>query len=356
MNPTIFLNRYGNTPEDAIENHLERRDIEIQKPGAGEVLIKVKATTVSFVDLIMMTGQYQHMVEPPYVPGLELAGEIVDIGEGVSGYKTGDRVFSDYQKVGPRSKGNYRAVGGWTHYSTLPEDSVHCMPKNMRFGEAASFLANYETGYFALKKRANIQRGETVLITGASGAAGMASVQLANIFGAKVIVTGRTDSKLQHCLAQGADHALNSSGLTAGQLKSEIKALTDGKGVDVVLDLVGGEHGYEAFRSLTFGGRFIIVGWASNISASGGRANFEPDRLPTNLMQMKGLTVMGSPMVIYSMANSDWRAVQIKDIFAMVEKGLIKPFISKAYEFAEIQRAALAKLDGEITGSCVIHL
>ena len=209
-------------------------------------------------------------------------------------------------------------------------------------------------------KRANIQAGENVLITGASGAAGMAAVELAKILSARVIVTGRSDQKLSQVLGHGADEAIklaSSDSIATGEkLRVKVKELTGGDGVDVVYDTVGGDMGYEALRSLKFGGRYVVVGWASNVSESGGRNTFVPDRLPTNILQMKCLQVMGSPMVIYSMRNPDWRKKQISQISKWADEKKIHPFVSHQFPLDSFKEAARAKINGEVTGSCVLSL
>jgi len=225
----------------------------------------------------------------------------------------------------------------------------------MTYAQSAALLANYETGFFALKKRAKVRKGESVLITGASGAAGMATVELAKSFGARVIATGRSDKKLEAVKGQGADHVINTSDFTGKALRAAVRSVNDDRDVDVVIDMVGGDHGRDAFRCLGFGGKFIIVGWASNVSSKGGRQGFVPDELPTNIMQMKCLKVMGSPMVIYSMQNPDWRDYQISEILSMAEAGKINPYTSHQYPLDDFKSAAKAKLAGEITGSCVLN-
>ena len=355
----IALIRYGDTPTDAIENCLELRPIDDPDSKAlasHEVLVSVKAAIVSFVDFIMMTGQYQHISQPPYVPGLEFSGEVLAVGSDVEEYRIGDRVFSDYQKVGPRSKGNYQACGGWCTHSVVPQEGLHKIPQHWSFAEASSFLANFETGYFALRKRAEVQPGETVLVTGASGAAGMATVQLAKQFGAKVIATGRSDSKLAQIEAIGADGVINSTGLAGANLRAEVKRVNNGRDVDVVIDTVGGSHGRDAFRCLAFEGRFVIVGWASNVSSSGGRKNFVPDELPTNIMQMKCLKVMGSPMVIYCMGNPDWRKVQLDELMELAHNNRIRPIVGNEFDFQDYKQAALTKYASAALGSCILNI
>ncbi len=359
----VVLPKFAESPGQAIDGLLTLEEMAYPDTSAlqpTDVLVAVKSTSVSFVDLIMMTGQYQHMAEPPFTPGLEYSGEVIWVGSDVVRFEVGDRVMSDFMTVGPRSKGAYRHYGGWASYAVAPENGVLPIPDGYDFDEGCALLGSYETPYFALVKRANIQPGESVLITGASGAAGMSAVQMAKLLGATVIATGRSDEKLAAVKAFGADHVINTSPRDGEdgvpRFREDVKACTNGEGVDVVYDAVGGDVGHEALRSLAFGGRFIIVGWTSNVADSGGRATFEPDRLPTNIMQMKCLQVMGSPMVIYSMRHPEYRAGQLKQILTWAEQSKLRPHISHRFPLEQFRDAARAKLNGKISGSCVLSL
>ncbi|MEM8493610.1 MAG: NADPH:quinone oxidoreductase family protein [Pseudomonadota bacterium] len=359
---SIVLPEFASTQRQAIDELLVLQEAVLPEPAAlktTDLIVGVKSAAVSFVDFIMMTGQYQHMASPPYVPGLEFSGEVLWVGSDVKALTLGDRVMSDFMTVGPRSKGDYQQSGAWSSFAVAPESGLRRVPDDFDYDEAASFQANCETAFFAMVKRANVQRGERVLITGASGASGVAMVQIGKVLGAEVIVTGRSQRKLDAVLEAGADHAIvlsePESGDLVAALREETRRITDKKGVDVVIDTVGGEVGYAAMRTLKFEGRMVIVGWASNVSASGGRDTFEPDRLPTNIMQMKCLQVLGSPMVIYSMANPDWRTHQISQVLAWASEGLLRPHVSHAYPVAEYRTAARAKFSGDVVGSCVLN-
>lgn len=358
----IVLPEFAKSPEQAVDKLLVLEACDPPKPEQlkpTDVIVATKSAAVSFVDFIMMTGQYQHMASPPYVPGLEFSGDVVWVGSEVNQVSVGDRVMSDFMTVGPRSKGGYQSSGGWASHVVAPQTGLRRLPDYLSYDQGASFLANFETAYFALVKRANVQAGETVLITGASGASGMAMVQIAKILGAMVIVSGRSSKKLRAAMAQGADLMIAQDECVDGEdvfnfMRESAKAATSGRGVDVVIDTVGGETGYAAMRSLKFEGRMVIVGWASNVSADGGRKTFEPDRLPTNIMQMKCLQVMGSPMVIYSMANPAWRAHQLSEIIGWADAGKISPHVSLSATAEEFQTLAAAKLGGGVVGSCVL--
>ena len=358
----IVLPEFAQSPEQAVNELLVLEACDPPKPEKlkpTDVIVATKSAAVSFVDFIMMTGQYQHMASPPYVPGLEFSGDVIWVGSEVKQFSVGDRVLSDFMTVGPRSKGNYQSSGGWASHVVAPEHGLRRLPDYLTYDQGASFLANFETAYFALVKRANLQANETVLITGASGASGMAMVQIAKLLGARVIVSGRSSEKLLAAMDQGADFMIAQDQCAEGLdalsfMRQSTRAITSGRGVDVVIDTVGGETGYAAMRSLKFEGRMVIVGWASNVSADGGRETFESDRLPTNIMQMKCLQVMGSPMVIYSMANPEWRAHQLTEIIGWANEGKISPHVSLSAPAEEFQQVASAKLRGAVVGSCVL--
>jgi NADPH:quinone reductase len=363
----LVLTRYGQSREDAVDNVLKLEDSPlpaVTKLAPHDVLVGVRSASVSFIDLLMMSGQYQTMLPLPCVPGMEYAGVVLGIGSEVDPNKAavGDRVLSDFLVTGPRSLGSYQAQGGWQSYAVAPDNGVHRIPERFTFDQACNLLLNYETPYYAYVNRAKLQPGETVLITGASGAAGMAAIQVAKILGATVIATGRSDEKLAQVKAFGADHVINTSPRNgeAGvpKFRDDLKALTGGRGVEVVFDTVGGDVSQESMRSLAFGGRMVIVGWAGNTTvAQGGgkRGSDNADRLPTNIMQMKGLYVMGSPMVIHSGREPGIRAPRLESVFKWVGEGRITPYVSDTFPLAEYRRAMHAKLSGQVIGNSVLH-
>lgn len=363
----LLLTRYGQSREDAVDNilRLEASPLpDVAKLQPHEVLVGVRSASVSFIDLLMMSGQYQTMLPLPCVPGMEYAGVVLGVGSGVDPSKVavGDRVLSDFLVTGPRSLGTYQAQGGWQSYAMAPDNGVHRIPEGLTFDQACNLLLNYETPYYAYINRAKLQPGETVLITGASGAAGMAAIQVAKILGATVIATGRSDEKLAQVQLFGADHVINTSPrdgeASVPKFRDEVKALTGGRGVEVVFDTVGGEVSQESMRALAFGGRMVIVGWAGNtrVAQGGGkRGSDNADRLPTNIMQMKGLYVMGSPMVIHSGREPAIRVPRLESLFQWVGEGRITPYVSHTFPLAAYKRALHAKLLGEGNGNCVLH-
>jgi NADPH2:quinone reductase len=329
-----------------------------------EVVIAIRSVAVSWVDLLMTSGQYQHMPKPPYTPGMEYSGEVVWAGPAVDPARVavGDRVFADFFQVGPRSYGDYQAAGGFASYAVLPQEAVLRIPESFSFDEACNLLGNYETAYHCLVVRGQVQPGETVLINGASGSTGMAAVQMAKLLGATVIATGRSDAKLAEVQAHGADHVLNTRHADdpAGvrPFRDEVKALTNGQGVDVVYDAVGGATALESLRAMAFGGRFLIVGWTSTPDVARGKGQRgapNANQFPTNIVQMKSLTVMGCPAVIAVAKNPALRTERVAKILQWVREGRIRPRISHTFPLAEFREAMRMRWEGGITGGCVLH-
>lgn len=356
----VSLPRFAESQRDALENVLEvvtdPGEYEIQ---SDEVLVRVRASSVTFADLLMLSGQYQHKPRTPFTPGMEYSGEVVAVGGSAAAeFAVGDRVVNDFTHAGPRSTGAYQVNGGWATYAVAPASALHKIPDTFSYEQGANLFVNYETAYYALVNRARLQAGEVVLITGASGAAGMATIQTAKILGAKVIVTGRSEDKLRTLHDWGADSTIHTPGSDPGRFRDQVKEFTGGAGADVVIDTVGGPTGLEAMRSLTFGGRLVIVGWAANttVAQGGGRGGSDgANTLPTNIMQMKGLYVMGSPMVIHTFRDPSIRPPRTAAILDWVAQGLVTPFVSHRYPLARIRDAGLARLAGDVTGGCVVE-
>ncbi|MBL8383334.1 MAG: NADPH:quinone oxidoreductase family protein [Burkholderiales bacterium] len=363
----VVIRAFGETPLDALEHHAALEDMAAPDPAAlapDEILLAIKSCGVAWVDLLMTSGQYQHMAAPPYCPGMEYSGVVVAAGAAVdpAQVKAGDAVFSDFILAGPRAGGRYQSSGGFASYAVLPAGAVRRVPAGFSFDEACNLLGNYETAWHCLIARGQLRAGETVLITGASGASGMAAVQVARLLGATVIATGRSDAKLAVVKAHGADHVINTGNEDGSpgvrRFRDEVKALTGGRGVDVVFDAVGGDTSLECLRCAAFGARFLIVGWTSTPFVARGRGQRgapNANQLPTNLIQMKGLSVLGSPAVISVAQDPSIRPPRVAQIMQWVAEGRIRPHISHRYPLAEFKQAMLARWNGEVIGGCVLH-
>ena len=275
--------------------------------------------------------------------------------------RVGDRVFVDCFTVGPRTSGPYQSYGGFASYAVAPASAVRAIPTHFDFEHATNFAGNYETAYHCLVACGKLSAGETVLIHGASGSTGIAAVQIAKHLGATVIATGRSADKLAVVKELGADHVLtlgHSDGRPGiRRFRDDVKSLTDGKGVDVVYDGVGGDISLETLRCIRFGGRFLIVGWASTpfvAKGKGGRGAPNANQLPTNLMLMKGLQVIGCPTVIATQKDPSIREKRVSDLMEWVEAGALLPYSSHRFDLSQVKEALTAKWRGEVIGGCVL--
>ncbi len=329
---------------------------------AEEVLVAVRSCAVGWVDLLMMSGQYQHMPEPPYTPGLEYSGEVVDVGAAVTGCQVGDRVMVDPFVAGPRTSGTYSASGGFATWATVPERAVLPIPGKLSFDQACNLLGSYETAYHCLIARGRLRAGENVLVHGASGSTGLAAVHVAKCVGARVIATGRSESKLDEVKSQGADHTISTGGVDGkggvSRFRDEVKALTDGRGVDVVYDGVGGPISLESLRCVRFGARYLIVGWAATPFVARGRGQRgapNANMLPTNLLMMKGLDVLGCPTVISTQNDPSIRKERLDTVLRWARDGSVVPHVSHGFALEDFEEAMRAKWQGEFVGGGVVR-
>jgi NADPH:quinone reductase len=344
----VVITQLGTEPLQAIEQFVRIEPMSRPEPGARDVVVRIASAAVGWVDLLMASGQYQHVPTPPYTPGLEYAGT-VEVAGADANLAVGTRVIVDPFLVGPRSYGDYRGYGGFATYAVAPAEAVLPIPGELSFDQACNLFGNYETAYHALVARGRLGAGETVLVHGASGSVGLAAVHVAKLFGATVIATGRSAEKLDIVRAQGADHVV----LLREGWRDEVKALTAGRGVDVVYDGVGGDVSLDSLRCVRFGARYLIVGWASTpFAARGGNA---ANQLPTNLIMMKGLDVLGCPMVIATVNDPQLRQPRVDQVLAWARAGKIKPLVARAYPLAEAVAALRAKWQGEVVGGIVLH-
>lgn len=361
----VFVDAFGDNPLETVQNHTRLAPMRAPDPAAlqaHEILLRIQSASVNRVDLLMASGQYQKMPHPPYTPGLEFSGRVVAIGSAVTRAAVGDAVLIDGMQAGARSGGDYQSQGGYASYAVLPEQAAHLIPAGLSFDEACCLLANYETAYYSLVQRAKLQPGETVLLHGASGSIGLAAVQVAKILGATVIATGRSDEKLAIVKAQGADHVINTTA-PAGEtgvrrFRDDVKALTGGQGVHVVYDAVGGDTSLESLRCVRFGARFLIVAWTSTPDVANGRGERGAPRanqLPTNLMMMKGLDILGCPTVISSENDPTLRPPRLQQLMQWVAEGKIRPRVARAFPLADYREAMQTTWESAIPGTCVLN-
>ncbi|MFK7986396.1 MAG: NADPH:quinone oxidoreductase family protein [Sandaracinaceae bacterium] len=362
MGRRVVISEYGEDPMEAVDRYLSIEDQAPPDPASlkpTDVVVAVKSCAVGWVDLIMSSGQYQHMAKPPYTPGLECAGEVVWAGDDAT-VEVGARVLPDGLRTGPRSLGAYQAYGGFASYVVAPSEALVPIPESLSFDHAVNLLGNYETAYHALVLRGRLQPGETILIHGATGSTGLAAVHLAKHLGATVIATSRSASKLKVVIEEGADHGVRTSTDDGGvaRFRDEVKALTDGNGVDVVYDPVGGPISLETLRCIRFGGRYLIIGWAATPNVAkgkGGRGAPNVNTLPTNLILMKSLDVLGSPAAIAVHRDPSLRKPRLDAILGWAAEGVFEPHVGPAYALEDIRDAMKAKWQSAFVGGCVVH-
>ena len=280
---------------------VEVSDVAVPEPGPGEVRIRVKATSVNYPDLLLCQGNYQLKLEPPFTPGMDISGEIDALGEGVVGFERGDPVVAGLR------------YGGFAEFAVVSAQGLRRKPDNMSFAEAAAYSVAYLTAYVALVRRANLQEGETLLVHGASGGVGMAAVELGKLLGASVIATGGSDSKLDAVVAHGADSVIN----THSGFKDEVKALTFGRGADVIFDPVGGDVFDESVRCINFEGRLLVVGFTSGRIAT----------LSSNMPLIKGFSVLGVRAGEYGRRFPERGVENLEQIWQWAREGKTRPHV-----------------------------
>lgn len=307
--------------------------IEWREAGAlapGEVRIAVRAAGLNFPDLLMTYGKYQFLARPPFVPGMEAAGEVVEAAEGVA-FRPGDRVMAG-------GKGNCLA-----EQLVAPAASVQLLPGALTFEEGACWRGAAVTAWHALHDKASLQAGESVLILGASGGVGMAAVALAKHLGALVIGTGSTPAKRAAILAAGADHALDPAD---SKLAAKVKALTGGAGADVAFDPVGGDLALAATRAIAWGGRYLIVGFASGNIPS----------LPANHALIKGYSLIGLRAGEASRRDPALAARTAIALAELAAQGVMRPHISHRFALDETADALRALEDRQVIGRAVVTM
>jgi NADPH:quinone reductase len=321
---------------------LLRQEIDIPKPKHGEVLVKVICAGINFMDIHTRQGKYRtsrtYPVRIPCTLGTEGSREVVETGAGVKTLAPGDRVAWCI------------SWGAYAEYAVLPAARLARIPDEIPYDLAAAAIFQGSTAHYLVEDVGHLEAGSTCLIHAASGGIGQLLVQLAKRRGATVFATTSTEAKADIARKLGADHVMV---YDEGRFADRVREATHGKGVDVVYDAVGGELSVESMRCTRFGARFLIVGWASTpLVARGGRP---ANQLPTNLIMMKGLDVLGCPAVISATHDPSLRAPRLRQILAWAEAGELRPLVSRSYPLDEFRDAMRAKWNGEIAGGCVLH-
>ncbi|MGA0598331.1 NADPH:quinone oxidoreductase family protein [Enterovirga sp. CN4-39] len=314
------------------------RDIPEPQPGPGEVLVAVKACGVNFPDLLIIEDKYQFRPTRPFAPGAEIAGVVEGVGPGVTGFKPGDRVIGSVLS------------GGMAEKVVVAATKCLAMPDAMPFDEASAFVLTYGTSYHALKNRAALKPGETLLVLGAAGGVGIAAVELGKAMGARVIAAVSSEEKLALAKKHGAD-----SGFVYGPAptsKEESKALADGfkaacgeGGANVIYDPVGGDYAEPALRSIAWEGRYLVVGFPAGIP-----------RLPLNLTLLKSCQVVGVFWGEFTRRDPEGNAENNRELLELYAAGKIRPYVSERFPLERGAEAIARLASRRATGKLVVTI
>lgn len=312
-------------------SNLKLEDIASLHAGPKEVVVQVKACGLNFPDTLIIQGLYQFKPELPFTPGSDIAGIVKEVGDGVTHLKVGDAVFG------------FVAHGGLAEEVIVPSNACFPKPTEMDYPVAASFMMAYGTSYHALKDRAKLMEGETLLVMGASGGVGLAAVELGKLMGAKVIAAASTPEKLELCKTYGADELIN---YTTQDLKSVLKELTQGKGVDVVYDPVGGDFSEQAFRGIAWNGRFLVVGFAAG----------DIPKMPLNLPLLKGASIVGVFWGGFAMQFAKENRSNTMTLMKWHAAGKLKPHIHKIVPLEDTKVALEEMMNRKVKGKLVVEI
>ncbi|MDO9525680.1 MAG: NADPH:quinone oxidoreductase family protein [Gemmobacter sp.] len=313
---------------DAFGTSAGLRNIPRPKPGPGEVLLRIAACGLNFADLLMLKGEYQERPTPPFTLGMEVAGTVESVGDGVTAPAVGTRIAV------------FAGTGGLAEWGCFPADRCVLLPDAMPFDHAAAFMVAYGTSHLALDHRAHLKPGETLLVTGAAGGVGLTAVEIGHLMGARVIACARGADKLEVARAAGADHLIDS---TTADLRAEVKALG---GADVVYDPVGGDTFMAALRATNPEGRLIPIGFA------GGGV----PQIPANLLLVKNLSVLGVYWGAYAGFRPQALTDSLRTLLGWYEQGRLHPHVSHALPLDRTEDALALLRDRKSTGKVVVTM
>src|SRR5438309_6667740 len=317
----VLCKQYG-PPETLVVEELPS-----PRAGPGEAAVSAKAASVNFPDVLIIQNKYQFKPPLPFSPGSELAGVVKEVGAGVSSVRPGDKVMA------------FTTYGAFAEEVKTDAARLLAIPEGMDFKSAAAFVLTYGTSDHALRDRGALRAGETLLVLGAAGGVGLAAIEIGKALGARVIACASSDEKLAVCREHGADASIN---YAREDLRERIKALTDGRGVDVVYDAVGGAYSEPAFRSLTWRGRLLVVGFAAG----------EIPKLPLNLALLKGASVVGVFWGDFARREPKAFAESVRQLARWYGEGRLRPHVSQTLPLERaaeaIQLLASRKAKGKI--------
>ncbi|NQV80705.1 MAG: NADPH:quinone oxidoreductase family protein [Alphaproteobacteria bacterium] len=307
---------------------LKLEDVAPPTAGPGQVLLNVKAASVNFADIVMVQGNYQTKPSFPFAPGLEGAGTVAAIGAGVTGIAVGDRVLAKL------------AYGGFADQAVARVQDCYSVPEGMPWDVAGSFYVAYVSSHVALRWQGDVQAGQTLLVLGASGGTGLTAVEIGKAMGARVIAGASAGDKLAVAKAHGADDGINYAN---EDLKARVAELTNGEGVDVVFDPVGGDLFDPALSSLGWGGRYLIFGFVGGIP-----------KIPANRLLVKHRSAMGCSLRYFTDKAPEKLAISMAELFAMYAAGKIKPLVSETYPLEQAVEAMETLRQRKATGRVVV--
>ncbi len=305
------------------------KEVPTPEPKAGEVRVAIKAASLNFPDLLIVQNKYQMKPPLPFVPGSEYAGIVEAVGDGVTTLKPGDRVAA------------FGGTGGFGTHAIVKAALVMPLPPDFAFDDAAAFVLTYGTTHHALVDRAQMRPGETLLVLGAAGGVGTAAIQIGKAIGARVIAAASSDEKCALCKELGADATINYS---RGNLRDEIKALTDGKGPDVVYDPVGGDLAEPVFRSIAWRGRYLVVGFAQGGIPA----------LPWNLALLKGASIVGVFWGDFARREPAAHEKALAELAGWYASGRVKPVIDQRLPMPELPAAFARMGSRQVRGKLVM--
>ncbi len=319
----VLCKEYGPPESLVIE------DIEPLQAGKGQVVVSVKACGVNFPDTLIIQGKYQFRPPLPFSPGNEIAGIVKEVGEGVSHVNVGDRVIA------------FVGWGGFAEEIVTDAAKLIPMPDGMDFPTAAAFTLTYGTSHYALRDRAELKAEETLLVLGAAGGVGLAAVEIGKVLGARVIAAASSDDKLEICRQHGADEGINYS---TEDLRERIKVLTQGRGVDVTFDPLGDIYSEPAIRSMAWGGRHLVIGFAAG----------EIPRIPLNLTLLKGCSIVGVFWGSFTERERERNQEYLAELLGWFTKGKIRPYVSATYPLERAADALYEMMNRKVKGKVVL--
>ncbi len=319
----LVCHRFGSPKEVLV---IEERDNP--RPTQGQVVIDVKAACVTYVDALMVQDKYQFTMPLPYIPGGEVAGIVSAVGDGVENVTIGDRVISASMN------------GGFAEQVLVNSCDCQTISDTADFGGMLGMLYTYGTAYYALQVRGQLKADETLLVLGAASSVGLAAIEMAKLMGARVIAAASSEEKLSLCRECGADDTINYS---EENLKDRAKILTGGLGVDVVYDVVGGEHSEQALRAIAWNGRFLVIGFTAGIA-----------KLPLNLTLLKGCQVVGVFFGNLPAKEPETMDRVVGEVNRLMAEGQLKPRISRSYSLEEAPDALNDFIERRVVGKVVI--